>query len=123
MKGQKPVLFTVTNKSGTSKRGRIQSKVAHLQQFREFHASACDIAESINAVYSPILLLSVTKAFTCLTHILYYILVNFIVQEKSYFCKLSGNISYVVWLIYCSARLIVLVYFTALTAKEVRYKL
>jgi hypothetical protein len=96
IKGQNPVLFTVTNKSGTSKRGRIQSKVAHLQQFRELHASACDIAESINAVYSPMLLLSVTKTLTSLTIILYYIIINFIVQEKSYFCKLSGNTSYVV---------------------------
>jgi hypothetical protein len=122
IKRQKSVLLTVSNKSVTSKLQRIHSKMVHFRKFREFHASACDIAESVNAIYSPMLLLSVARSFTSLTHILYYILINFIVQEKSYFCKISSNTAYFVWLIYFSARVIGLVYFTALTAKEVSHK-
>jgi len=91
----------------------------HFQQVREFYASACDIAESVNAVYFPVLLLSVTRSFTTLTHILYYILYSFIDQETSYFCKFTENEPYFVWLIYSSAILMWLVLFTAFTAKEV----
>jgi hypothetical protein len=120
--GQKSISFTVSNKSVTSKRVKIHSKVAHFQKLRELHASACEIAESVNAIYSPMLLLSVARTFMSLTHILYYILMNFIVQKKTFVCKLSENTSYFVWLIYCPARLIGLVYFSALTAKEVSYK-
>jgi hypothetical protein len=123
MNGQNSILFTVSNKSVTSKRVKIHSKVVHFQKLRELHASACDIAESVNAIYSPMLLLSVARTFMSLTHILYYILMNFIVQKRSFDCKFSENPSYFVWLIYGSARLIGLVYFTALTAKEVSYKL
>ena len=121
--GQKSVLFIDSNNSISSKRERIHSKLTQFKQFRELHTSACDIAESVNAVYSPMLLLSVARSFTSLTQILYYILINVIVQEKSFFCKISPNITYFVWLIYCSLRLVWLVYFTAFTAKEVSHKL
>jgi len=63
----------------------------HFKQLTELHASACDIAESVNALYSPMLLLSVARSFTPLTHILYYILYGFIVQKIISFCKLTGN--------------------------------
>jgi hypothetical protein len=122
MSGQKSVLFTVSNKSVNSKHQKIHSKVVHILKLSELHASACDIAESVNAVYSPVLLLSVAKSFTSLTHTLYYVLMSFIVQKKSFFCKLSDNTCYFVWLIYCSARLVWLVHFTDLTAKEVSHK-
>ena len=115
-------LFTVLKNSVTSKREKIHSKLMQIQQLTKLHASACDIAESLNAVYSPMILLSVAKSFTFLTQILYYILYSFIVQKTSYFCKFTGNVSYFAWLIYCSVRLIWLVYFAALTAKEVSYK-
>jgi hypothetical protein len=122
MNRRKSVLFTVSNISVTSKRENIHSKLMHFKQLRELHASACDTAESVNAVYSPVLLLSVARFFTLLTHILYYILVSLTVQETSFFCTLTRIESYSVWLIYSSARLIWLVYFAALTAKEVSHK-
>ena len=95
----------------------------HFKQLRELHASACDIAESVNAVYSPLLLLSVARLFTVLAHIVYYIVVSFIVQKAGFFCTLTANNSYFLWLILYSLRLIWLVYFTAFTAKEVSHKL
>jgi hypothetical protein len=91
------------------------------QQLRELHASAYDIAESVNAVYSPMLLLSVARPFTSLTHILYYTLMSFIDQETSFSFKLTENGSYFVWLIYSSATHIWLALFTAFTVKEVSY--
>ena len=115
-------LFIESNNSLTSKREKMHSKLMKFKQLRELHASACDTAESVNAVYSPMLLLSVARSFTSLTQILYYILVSFTVQETSFFCRLTEIESYFVWLIYSSARLIWLVYFTALTAKEVSHK-
>jgi hypothetical protein len=93
----------------------------HFQQLKEIYASASDIAETVNAVYTAMLLLSVVGSFTALTHILYYILVNFIVQETSFSSKLTENESYSVWLIYSSAVLIQLVLFTAFTAKETNH--
>jgi len=63
----------------------------HFQQLRELYASACDIAESVNAIYSPVLLLSVARSFTSHTHILYYILISFTVQEISFSGKLIEN--------------------------------
>jgi len=66
----------------------------HFKQLRELHASACDIAESINALYSPLLLQSVTKLSTSITHMVYYIVVSFIVQKVTFICKLTGNNSY-----------------------------
>jgi len=122
MNRPKSGLFIASNNSLTSKRVKIHSKLMQFKQLRELHASACDTAESVNAVYSPVLLLSVARSFTSLTHILYYILVSFIVQETSFFCRLTGIESYFVWLINSSARLIWLVYFAALTAKEVSHK-
>ena len=122
MNGQKSILLIPSNNSVTSKREKIRSKLMQFKQLRELHASACDIAESVNTVYSPMLLLSVTRSFTSLTQILYYIIINVIVQEKSFFCEIRPNTTYFVWLIYCSMRLIWLVYFTAFTAKEVSYK-
>jgi hypothetical protein len=122
MNGQKSILLIASNNSVTSKREKIRSKLMQFKQLRELHASACDIAESVNALYSPMLLLSVTRSFTSLTHILYYILINVFVQEKSFFCKIRANTAYFLWLIYCSLRLTSLVYFTAFTAKEVSYK-
>jgi hypothetical protein len=121
MKRRKSVIFIETNNSVTPKCEKIHSKLMHFKQLRELHASACDIAESVNAVYSPMLLLSVARSFTTLTHILYYILYSFIVQKTIFFCKLKENECYFLWLIYSSVRLIWLVYFTALTAKEVSY--
>ena len=113
MNRQKSVLFTVSNNSVTSKREKIHSKLMHFKQLRGLHASACDIAESVNAV----LLLSVARSFTVLTHILCYILMSFIVKNTSYICQLTENKSYFLWLIYSSLRLIWLMHFAALTAK------
>ena len=122
MNEQKSVLLIASNNSVTSKREKIHSKLKHIKPLRELHASACDIAESVNAVYSPVLLLSVAKSFSSLTHILYYILYSFIVQKTNFFCKVTGDETYFVWLIYSSVRLILVVCFAALTAKEVSYK-
>ena len=122
LNGQRPVLLIASNNSVTSKREKIDSKLRHIKQLRELHASACDIAESVNAVYSPMLLLSIARSFTSLTHILYYILVSLIVQETSFFCTIRANTAYFVWLTYCSLRLIWLVYFTAVNTKEVSHK-
>jgi len=122
MNRRKSVILIDSNNSVNSKREKIHSKLMHFKQLREFHASACDIAESVNAVYSPVLLLSVARSFTTLTYILYYILYSFIVQKTNFFCIFTGIKSYFVWLIYSSVRLIWLVYFAALTAKEVSYK-
>jgi hypothetical protein len=121
MSGQKSVLFRVSHTSVTSKRERIHSKLMQFKQLKELHASACDIAESVNAVYSPMLLLSVAKFFTSITHTVYYIVVNFIIQKATFSCKFTGNDSYFIWLILYSLRLIWLVYFTAVTAKEVSH--
>jgi len=121
MNGQKSVLFTVSNNSVTSKREKIHSKLMHFKQFRELHASACDIAESVNAVYSPVLLLSVARSFASLTHTLYIIVLRFIVHKTTSYCKYTGNMSHVIWLILYSLRLIWLVYFTAVAAKEVSH--
>ena len=121
MKRQQSFLYIVSNNSVTSKREKIHSKLMHFKQLRELHASACDIAESVNAVYSPMLLLSVARSFTVLTHILYYILMSFIVQNTSFFCKLTENEAYFVLLIYSSLSLATLVHFAALTAKEVSH--
>ena len=96
MNGQKSVLFTVSNTTVNSNREKMHSKLVHFQQLRGLHAPVCDTAESVNAVYSPMLLLSVARSFTSLTHILYYIIVSFIVQETSFFCKLKPNDSYFV---------------------------
>jgi hypothetical protein len=115
----KSALFTVSHKSVTSKRERIHTKLKHFKQLRELHASACDIAESINAVYSPMLLLSVAKLFTSITHMVYYTVVTFTVQKPTSFCNFTGNNSYFIWLIIYILRLIWMVYFTAFTAKEV----
>jgi hypothetical protein len=116
---RKSVLFTVSNNSVTSNREKIESNLIHIKQLREIHASACDIAESVNAIYSPTLLLSVAKFFTAITHILYYIVVSFIVRKATFLCKFGGNNSYFIWLILYTLRLIWLVCFTAFTAKEV----
>jgi hypothetical protein len=121
MSGQKSVLFIVSHTSATSKRERIQSKLMHFKQLRELNASACDIAESVNAIYSPMLLLSVAKFLTSITHTVYYIVVNFIIQNTTFFCKFTGNNSYFVLIILYTLRLIWMVHFTALTAKEVSY--
>jgi hypothetical protein len=123
MNGQKSVLFIVSSKSVTSKREKIHSKLMQLKQLRELHASACGIAESVNAIYSPTLLLSVAKLFTTLTHISYHILLRFITYKATFFCKFTGNTSYIIFLIILALRLIWLVHFTAFTAKEVRNKL
>ncbi len=77
-KRQQSFLYIVSNNSVNSKREKIHSKLMHFKQLRELHASACDIAESVNAVYSPLLLLSVARLFTVLAHILHYILMSFI---------------------------------------------
>jgi hypothetical protein len=121
MNGQKSVLFIVSSKSVTSKREKIHSKLMQLKQLRELHASACDIAESVNAIYSPMLLLSVAKLFTTLTHISYDIVLRFVAHKANFYCKFTGNNYYFVWLIIFTLRLIWLVYFTAFTAKEVSH--
>jgi hypothetical protein len=121
MSGQKSVLFIVSHSTVTSKRERTHSKLMQVKQLRELHASACDIAESVNAVYSPMLLLSVAKLFTSVTHMVYYIVVIFIVQKTTFYCKFIGNNSYFIWLILYTIRLIWMVHFTAFTAKEVSH--
>jgi hypothetical protein len=93
--GRKSLLFTVSNNSVTSKREKIHSKLMHFKQLRELHASACDIAEAVNAVYSPMLLLSVAKLFISLTHTVYYIIVSFTVHDTRLSCYIAGNKSYV----------------------------
>jgi len=117
----KSVLFTVSNISVTSKREKIHSKLMHFKQLRELHASACDIAESVNAVYSPVLLLSVAKFIISITHTIYYIIVSFIVHDTRLACYNERNISYFLWLIHDLLRLTWLVLFTAFTAKEVSH--
>jgi hypothetical protein len=91
MNRRKTVLFIVSNASVTTKRENIHSKLTHFKQLRELHASACDIAESIKAVYSPMLLLSVAKLFISLTHTIYYIIVSFIVHDTRLFCYIEGK--------------------------------
>jgi hypothetical protein len=122
MSRQKSVLFTVSHKSVTSKREKIHSKLMHFKQLRELHASACDIAEAANAVYSPLLLLSVAKLFISITHFVYYIVVSFVIQKATFFCKFTGYSSYFILLILYIIRLIWMVHFTAFTAKEVSPK-
>jgi hypothetical protein len=122
LNGQKSGLFTVSKASVTSRREKIHSNVVHFKQLRELHTSSCDIAESFNALYSPMLLLSVAKSFTTLTHTLHGIVLRFIVNKGSFNCKYTGNNSYCMWLIIYSLRLIWLVHFTADTAKEVSHK-
>jgi len=118
---RKSVLFTVSHNSVTSKRVKIHSKLTHFQKLTELHASACDIAESVNSVYSPMLLLSVAKILISLTHTLYYIIVSFIVHDTRLSCYNAGNNSYFLWLFHDLLRLTWLVYFSAFTAKEVSY--
>jgi hypothetical protein len=120
--GQKSVLLIISHTSVTSKRERIHSQLMKFKQLRELHASACDIAESVNAVYSLMLLLSVAKLFTSITHMVYYTVVSFIIQKATFYCTYTGNNSYFIWLIFYSLRLIGLVHFTAATAKEVSPK-
>jgi len=122
MNRRKSVLFTVSNISVTSKRENIHSKLMYFKQLRELHASACDIAESVNAVYSPMLLLSVSKSFISLTHTIYYIIVSFIVHDARLYCYNTGNSAYFLWIIHDLVRLTWLLFFTALTAKEVSHK-
>ena len=119
--GHKSVLFIVSHTSVISKREEIHSKLMQFKQLRELHASACDFAESVNAVYSPMLLVSVAKLFISITHLAYYIVVSFITQKATSFCKYTGNNSYFMCLILYSLRLIWLVLFTAVTAKEVSH--
>jgi hypothetical protein len=121
MNGQKSDIFTVSKTSTNSNSEKMHLKVVHFQQLRELHASACDIAESFNAIYSTMLLLSVAKSFMLLTHIMYYILISFIVQKTSFFCHSKPNTCYFVWLIIYSLRLLWLVHSTASTAKEVSH--
>jgi hypothetical protein len=71
MKAQKSISFTVSNTTVNSVREKIHSKLVHYQQLGELHASACDIAQSVNAVYSPILQLCVARSFTSHTHMFY----------------------------------------------------
>jgi hypothetical protein len=122
MSGKKSVLFIVSHTSVTSKREKIHSKLMHFKQLRELHASACDIAEAVNAVYSPLLLLSVAKHFISITHLVYYIVVSFVIQKATFFCKFTGYNSYFIWLILYILRLIWMLHFTAFTAKEVSPK-
>jgi hypothetical protein len=121
MNRRKSVLFTVTKNQVTSKRENVHSKSMQFKQLRELHASACDIAETVNAIHSPMLLLSVAKLFASITHTVYYIIVNIIVKDTRLVCYTEGNNSYFLWLIHDSLRLICLVYFTASTAKEVSH--
>jgi hypothetical protein len=121
MNRRKSILFIVSNNRVTSKHKKVHPKFMQFKHLRELHASACDIAETVNAIYSPMLLLSVTKLFASITHTVYYIIVNFIVKDTRLFCYTEGNNSYFLWLIHESLRLIWLVYFTALTAKELSH--
>ena len=84
MNGQKSVLFIVSHNSKTSKREKVHSKLMYLKQLREFHASACDIAELVNAEYSPMLLLCVVKLFTSITHMVHYFVVSFYYPKSNF---------------------------------------
>jgi hypothetical protein len=121
MSGHKSVLFIVSHTAVTSKRERLHSTLMQLKQLRELHASACDIAESINAVYSPMLLLSVAKLFMSIIHAVYYIVVSFTVQKADFSCEYTGINAYFMWLILYVLRLIWMVLFTDFTAKEVSH--
>jgi len=79
MNRRKSVLFIESNNSINSKCERIHSKLTQIKQLRELHASACDITESVNAVYSPMLLLSVARPFT--SHHTYSIL-----HSREFYC-------------------------------------
>jgi len=119
MSGHKSVLFIVSHTAVTSKRERMHSTLMQFKQLRELHASACDIAEAVNAVYSPMLLQAVAKLFISVTNTVYYILVSFIIQKANFSCEYTGNISYFMWLILYVLRLISIVHCTTFTAKEV----
>jgi len=99
MNRQKSVLFTVSYNSVNSKRQKIHSKLKQFKQLRELHTSACDIAESVNAVYSPMLLLSVAKLFTSITHMVHYFVVSFIIPKATFYYKYTGYNFYFIWLI------------------------
>ena len=121
MSRHKSVLFTVSHTAVTSKRERIHATLMQFKQLRELHASVCDIAEAVNAVYSPMLLMSVEKHFITITHTVYYVVVNFIIQKANFFCEYTGNYSYFICIIIYTLRLIWMVHFTAFTAKEVSH--
>jgi len=121
MSGHKSVLFIVSHTSVTSKRERMHSTLMQIKQLREHHASACDIAESVNAVYSPMLLISVAKLFTSITNAVYYVVVTFIMHKANFFCEYTGNSAYFIWLILYILRLIWMVHFTVFAAKEVSH--
>lgn len=116
-------LFTISNKSTASERVSVTSMVTYFRHIRRQHESACEVAESANSVYSAVLLLAVTRAFISLTHILYYILMEFVAQTMSFLCDAGESISYFICLLYYVLHLIWLVYFTSLTSKEVSHKM
>lgn len=111
--------FTVSNNLKISDRSNIQSNVMRFQYLRELHVSAREVAESVNSAYSLLLLLSTAIMFLSLTHILYFIFMDFVVQKNSLLCNETPNISYFIWLFYYVLRLIWLVYFPCFAAKEV----
>ncbi|KDR24352.1 hypothetical protein L798_04300, partial [Zootermopsis nevadensis] len=110
--------FTVSNNLKISDRSNIQSNVMRFQYLRELHVSAREVAESVNSAYSLLLLLSTAIMFLSLTHILYFIFMDFVVQKNSLLCNETPNISYFIWLFYYVLRLIWLVYFPCFAAKE-----
>jgi hypothetical protein len=112
-------LFTISNKSTKSNRANVSSVVAYFRYIQDQHASACEVAEAVNSVYSAVLLLAVARVFISLTHILYYLLMDFVLHKMSFVCDIKENNAYFLCLLYCVAHLIWLVYFTSLTSKEV----
>jgi hypothetical protein len=118
-----PNLFPISNKLTVSNRRNISSMVTYFRYIQKQHASACEVAESVNSVYSAMLLFAVARVFISLTHTLYYIFLNFFVQKTSFLCDTKENNSYFVWLLYYVVRLIWLLYFTSFTSKEVSHKI
>jgi hypothetical protein len=116
-------LFSFSNKSTISNRASVNSMVSHFRYIRKQHASACEFAVSVNSVYSAMLLFSVARAFMSLTQTLYYILMDFVVQKRSFSCETRENNSYYIWLLYYAVRLTWLLYATNFTAKEVSHEI
>lgn len=116
-------LFTISNKSTISNRANVSSMVTYFRYIRKQHASACEVAESVNSIYSAMLLFTVARAFISLTHVLYYIVMTFVVQKMSFLCDTGGSVSYFICLLYYALHLMWLVHFTSFTSKEVSHKL
>jgi hypothetical protein len=112
-------ILTIPNTSRISDSLNMQSKVTRFKYLRELNVSACEVAESVNSIFSLMLLTSIARMFISFIHILYYMLMNIIVQKTSFSCTELSNEAYLILLLYYAVRLIWLVYFPSSAAKEV----